>query len=449
MRVFCGTLLADLAVPDIMTKLRQAGASAAGLDADTLTVRLEQLVQWGNLLRSSHAVNASSISEYQRSRSRYQLSKLGERIQRDADGVLAEADAAREVSNELLALVERGLRELADLVTAPGGIEPQEGLERISTCSCSSPSSRTPYATSTPTSARCCLATTWTAPNIRASRNCSWTTSRRSRRTWRSARPGSRRRWTPCGHTSRLCWTGWTPTPKGSPGSRRRAKAAWKSESSAAGAASSRTGRACAAGSATPTAKAARSTSCGTPPCARCSRCSPTPSGCCGRPPGRCPDARIYCGWPAGSTKRRRRTHTTSPLPPSDCTAPAIWAYLRPPTRWCPPTRAGGPVRWSKYRWPCVRGAAAPSGAGPPRWRTTPRKSSCCVRPPVSGQRPGQQPRTNCVARPAVSPRSPHVGGARAASGVAGHGTRKRTAQQACQHRRGEDGRVRPRLGQQ
>ncbi|AVV41380.1 TIGR02677 family protein [Streptomyces sp. P3] len=133
MRVFCGTLLADLAVPDIMAKLRQAGGSAAGLDADTLTVRLEQLVQWGNLLRSSHTVNASSISEYQRSRSRYQLSKLGERIQRDADGVLAEADAAREVSNELLALVERGLRELADLVTAPGGVEPQDGLERIST----------------------------------------------------------------------------------------------------------------------------------------------------------------------------------------------------------------------------------------------------------------------------------------------------------------------------
>ncbi|MGW4513952.1 DUF2397 domain-containing protein [Streptomyces sp. NPDC004393] len=133
MRVFCGTLLADLAVPDVLAKLRQAGGRAAGLDADTLTVRLEQLVRWGNLLRSSHTVKASSISEYQRSRARYQLSKLGERIQRDADGVLAEADAAREVSSELLALVERGLRELAELVTAPGGIEPQDGLERIST----------------------------------------------------------------------------------------------------------------------------------------------------------------------------------------------------------------------------------------------------------------------------------------------------------------------------
>ncbi|MGA4986627.1 TIGR02677 family protein [Streptomyces cellulosae] len=133
MRVFCGTLLADLAVSDVQAKLRQAGGPAAGLDADTLTVRLEQLVKWGNLLRSSHTVKASSISEYQRSRARYQLSKLGERIQRDADGVLAEADAAREVSNELLALVERGLRELAELVTAPGGIEPQGGLERVST----------------------------------------------------------------------------------------------------------------------------------------------------------------------------------------------------------------------------------------------------------------------------------------------------------------------------
>ncbi|MFF1416778.1 TIGR02677 family protein [Streptomyces sp. NPDC058280] len=133
MRVFCRTLLADLAVPEVMAKLRESSGPAAGLDADTLTVRLEQLERWGNLLRGSHTVKASSITEYQRSRARYQLSRLGERIQRDADGVLAEADAAREVSNELLALVERGLRELAELVSEPSGIAPQDGLERIST----------------------------------------------------------------------------------------------------------------------------------------------------------------------------------------------------------------------------------------------------------------------------------------------------------------------------
>ncbi|MFI9580317.1 TIGR02677 family protein [Streptomyces sp. NPDC052236] len=133
MRVFCGTLLADLAVPDVLAKLADSGGPAAGLDAETLAVRLEQLVRWGNLLRSSHSVKASSITEYQRARSRYQLSKLGERIQREADEVLAGADTAREVSSELLALVERGLRELADLARGPGGVGAQDALERVST----------------------------------------------------------------------------------------------------------------------------------------------------------------------------------------------------------------------------------------------------------------------------------------------------------------------------
>ncbi|MFJ5103819.1 TIGR02677 family protein [Streptomyces sp. NPDC088554] len=136
MRVFCATLLADLAVPDILAKLSGTGAApgtAVGPTAEVLTARLEQLVRWGNLLRSSHTVRAASITEYQRARSRYQLSKVGERVQRDADEVLTGADAAREVSNELLALVERGLRELAERVERPGGVEPQDALERVST----------------------------------------------------------------------------------------------------------------------------------------------------------------------------------------------------------------------------------------------------------------------------------------------------------------------------
>ncbi|MFD2689456.1 TIGR02677 family protein [Streptomyces phyllanthi] len=133
MRVFCGTLLADLAVPDVSGKLAQVGGPGAALDAETLTARLEQLVRWGNLLRSTHTVRATSIAEYQRSRSRYQLSKLGERVQRDADEVLAGADAAREVSSELLTLVERGLSEIAGMVAVPGGADPQQALERVST----------------------------------------------------------------------------------------------------------------------------------------------------------------------------------------------------------------------------------------------------------------------------------------------------------------------------
>lgn len=133
MRVFCGTLLADLAVPDLLAKLAESGGPGAALDAETLTRRLEELVRWGNLLRSTHTVKATSIAEYQRSRSRYQLSKLGERVQRDADEVLGGADAAREVSSELLALVDRGLREIAAMAAEPAGADPQQALERIST----------------------------------------------------------------------------------------------------------------------------------------------------------------------------------------------------------------------------------------------------------------------------------------------------------------------------
>lgn len=64
MRVFCGTLLADLAVPDVLGKLAQVGGPGAALGAETLTARLEQLVRWGNLLRSTHTVTATSIAEY-------------------------------------------------------------------------------------------------------------------------------------------------------------------------------------------------------------------------------------------------------------------------------------------------------------------------------------------------------------------------------------------------
>ncbi|MFJ3220996.1 TIGR02677 family protein [Kitasatospora sp. NPDC086801] len=133
MRVFCSTLLADLAVPDVLARLARDGERQGRLDAEVLTARLEQLVKWGNLLRSSHTVRAASIAEYQRTRARYQLSKPGEQVQRDAEEVLASADAAREVSSELLTLVDRGLRDIVAAVRTPGGADPQEALEKVST----------------------------------------------------------------------------------------------------------------------------------------------------------------------------------------------------------------------------------------------------------------------------------------------------------------------------
>lgn len=127
MRVFTSTLLADLSAHDVAERL------PGHPSADAVAYHLNRLVAWGNLLPSSRPVKASSIREYHRVRSRFQLSPLGERIQRQADEILASADAAREVSREMLGLVARGLRELHDASRQPGGADPGESLERIST----------------------------------------------------------------------------------------------------------------------------------------------------------------------------------------------------------------------------------------------------------------------------------------------------------------------------
>jgi uncharacterized protein (TIGR02677 family) len=127
MRIFTSTLLADLSAHDVAERLPDSP------QADTVAAKLESLKTWGNLLPSSRPVRASSIREYHRVRSRYQLSPLGERIQRQADEVLAAADAAREVSREMLGLVARGLRELHAAARMPGGADPGESLDRIST----------------------------------------------------------------------------------------------------------------------------------------------------------------------------------------------------------------------------------------------------------------------------------------------------------------------------
>lgn len=130
MRLFVSSLLVDFSAPEVTARLAEQGVE---LDVDTVTDKLNALVGWGNLLRSSHTVRVSSIREYQRARARYQLSRLGERVQRSVDDVLGSADAAREVSRQMLALVARGLRELADRLERPGDLDVTEAAERIGT----------------------------------------------------------------------------------------------------------------------------------------------------------------------------------------------------------------------------------------------------------------------------------------------------------------------------
>ncbi|OLF05563.1 TIGR02677 family protein [Actinophytocola xinjiangensis] len=116
MRLFASTLLADLSAGEVTAALARAerlGEIPPGeARVETVIVRLKQLVEWGNLVAGRREVVAASIAEFQHGSVRYQVSKLGVRVQRAADELLATAEGAREVSRELLPAIVNGLDEL-------------------------------------------------------------------------------------------------------------------------------------------------------------------------------------------------------------------------------------------------------------------------------------------------------------------------------------------------
>ncbi|MGH3627256.1 MAG: DUF2397 domain-containing protein, partial [Sciscionella sp.] len=115
-RLFSATLLADLSAGEVAAALaanERAGEIAEGESRiDTTVARLRQLAEWGNLIIGRREVIATSIAEFQHGSVRYQISKLGVRVQRDADELLRTAEGAREVSRELLPAIARGLDDL-------------------------------------------------------------------------------------------------------------------------------------------------------------------------------------------------------------------------------------------------------------------------------------------------------------------------------------------------
>lgn len=113
MELFAGTLLTDLSAPEVVAQLADRGRP---IERDTAEARCRQLVEWGNLVPSIRDARVSTVAEYIRSRSRYQVSKLGGRVHRDAVDVLRATDGAREVARELLGQIVESLdRILAHL----------------------------------------------------------------------------------------------------------------------------------------------------------------------------------------------------------------------------------------------------------------------------------------------------------------------------------------------
>ncbi|MGH3881166.1 MAG: TIGR02677 family protein [Actinophytocola sp.] len=116
MRLFASTLLADLSAGEVAAAIARAerrGEVAEGESrVEIVIARLKQLVEWGNLVPGRREVVASSIAEFQHGSVRYQVSKLGVRVQRAVDELLRTTEGAREVSRELLPAIASGLDEL-------------------------------------------------------------------------------------------------------------------------------------------------------------------------------------------------------------------------------------------------------------------------------------------------------------------------------------------------
>jgi uncharacterized protein (TIGR02677 family) len=106
MELFSATLLTDLSGAEVTIALAERGLT---IDRDVVEARCRQLVVWGNLIPSLRDAKVSTVAEYIRSRSRYQVSKLGGRLHREAVAILHASDGAREVARELLGQIVQSL----------------------------------------------------------------------------------------------------------------------------------------------------------------------------------------------------------------------------------------------------------------------------------------------------------------------------------------------------
>jgi uncharacterized protein (TIGR02677 family) len=118
MELFTETLLTDLSAIEVAAALADRGVRR---EPDTIEARCRQLVSWGNLLPSLRDTRVATVTEYLRSRSRYQVSKLGGRVHRQAVEVLRASDGAREVARELLGQIVESLDRVLPAVADSGG----------------------------------------------------------------------------------------------------------------------------------------------------------------------------------------------------------------------------------------------------------------------------------------------------------------------------------------
>lgn len=134
MRTFTGAvsgLLSDQSAAEVHARLRDSGLE---VDVDTVDARLSYLVERGNLARSPRETEARSLKDYLSNRARYQLTQVGELVQRQVEALLQHTETAHEVSSEMLGGILAGLHDLLDLDDARlAAAEPDDVARRIAT----------------------------------------------------------------------------------------------------------------------------------------------------------------------------------------------------------------------------------------------------------------------------------------------------------------------------
>jgi uncharacterized protein (TIGR02677 family) len=115
MRTFTGAmsgLLSDQSAAEVRRRLAEQGLE---LEVDTVDARLSYLVERGNLARSPRETEARSLKDYLTNRARYQLTQIGELVQRQVEELLQHTETAHEVSSEMLGGILAGLHALLAL----------------------------------------------------------------------------------------------------------------------------------------------------------------------------------------------------------------------------------------------------------------------------------------------------------------------------------------------
>jgi len=119
MRVLGGEVLSrEMSSAEIVSTL------ADEIDEEFVEARMAQLAAWGNVIPGVRNQRVTTVAELLRAKGRYQASKLGARVAREADDIIRAADGAREVARELLGVIVDQLVQLLTLLESDDSPEP-------------------------------------------------------------------------------------------------------------------------------------------------------------------------------------------------------------------------------------------------------------------------------------------------------------------------------------